>query len=183
MAASVPSTPKKRQRDLSLSSTYHDYRTHKENSDPNIKLSYYLNGAGSINERTPKRLKLLQEKATNLLHQPRQFALAEEEFKNYCVALEFSPKSPRFYELRRFAINCLYVGYGCPDKVADEMDYYEVLSSIMKSRFRRRQRIATNTSIDIHADAKDEYERLLIGEDDDDTESEEDEESEDEEDI
>ena len=40
----------------------------------------------------------------------------------------------------------------------------------------------TNTSIDIHADAKDEYERLLIGEDDDDTESEE-EESEDEEDI
>ena len=134
-------------------------------------------------------MKLLQEKATNLLHQSRQFALAEEEFKNYCVALEFSPKSPRFYELRRFAINCLYVGYGCPDKVG-KVDFRTGKRStarkdgkgVLKSRFRRRQRIATNTSIDIHADAKDEYERLLIGEDDDDTESEE-EESEDEEDI
>ena len=46
----------------------------------------------------------------------------------------------------------------------------------MKSRFRRRDRISTNTSVDIHEDAKPEYERLLRGEDDDDTENEESEE-------
>ena len=56
----------------------------------------------------------------------------EEEFKDYCVALEFSPKSPRFSEFRRFAINCLYVRYWMPKKVADEMDYYEVLSNVLK---------------------------------------------------
>ena len=72
MAASVHSTPKKRQRDLvSLSSTYHDY-THKESSEytHKEKLSYYLNGAGSMNEMTQKRLKFFQEYEANLLHQP-----------------------------------------------------------------------------------------------------------------
>ena len=47
---------------------------------------------------------------------------------------------------------------------------------MLKSRFRRRDRISTNTSVDIHSDAKPEYERLLRGEDDDDTEDEESEE-------
>ena len=46
---------------------------------------------------------------------------------------------------------------------------------MLKSRFRRRHRISTNTSVDIHSDAKPEYERLLRGEDDD-TEDEESEE-------
>ena len=47
---------------------------------------------------------------------------------------------------------------------------------MLKSRFRRRDRISTNTSVDFHSDAKPEYERLLRGEDDDDTEDEESEE-------
>ena len=46
-------------------------------------------------------------------------------------------------------------------------------TGMLKSRFRRRHRISTNTSVDIHSDAKPEYERLLRGEDDDDTEDEE----------
>ena len=49
---------------------------------------------------------------------------------------------------------------------------------MLKSRFRRRDRISTNTSVDIHSDAKPEYERMLHGEDDDDTEDEESEEEE-----
>ena len=49
-------------------------------------------------------------------------------------------------------------------------------TGMLKSRFRRRHRISTNTSIYINSDAKPEYERLLRGEDDDDTEDEESEE-------
>ena len=50
MISSVLSTPKKRKRDLSLSPVYNTYKTNTEITNPNIQLSYYLNGMGSMHE-------------------------------------------------------------------------------------------------------------------------------------
>ena len=94
----------------------------------------WLDGRYARLEMDSDRKINLQTSAENNLNTPRKIIEPDEEYFEFTNLLETDTTKPRFYELRRYAINYYYLLYGSPKEEYFDEEYlfYDVVDQIME---------------------------------------------------